>query len=500
MKILFIPVAEAGAENALHDCCRSVQPDLVYLYLPAGTGLAEPLYDALSVSYQVRVFERDALLPGVSEDVILSDLSSVLTEIRRSNPDAEIYLDTTAGTDAMQNAMIDLITATGLDLLPALSAETVQEVPPAEQPAPAQEESPAAGPETEPANDFHVDFTDPNVVIASDEIVEAPADAETAPEQPAEPSEAVEESAADAEEMTGAGDAPGAEPEAAGISQDEVDKLLNEQTEKVTASVTASVTKSLTAKLLSALIDAYDYTGALTLARSSADAPAPQFIALLEAVELRSRGRFMEAQQKCRACGQAALMPDASLAAEYYLILDLFLKRQDYTGFLRAVPPYLIELLIAAIRTKFSMDVTQYMIFGSRKWDHSKLMIGQMTGKFKESYTYHQKPKPGNLGVYVTTANLSNLIENLVVPRRDAQMMLDTLKLRLDIEEKTRTLASFTLRGATAEEIRAAGTHTPDELLQMILNYARNYTDIALSDEYLRAYDTAGDALKSMLN
>ena len=168
--------------------------------------------------------------------------------------------------------------------------------------------------------------------------------------------------------------------------------------------------------------------------------------------------------------------------------------------FLRSAPPFLIELLIAAIRTKYSMDITQYMIYGSRKWDHSKLMVGQMTGKFKESYTYHQKPKPGNLGVYVSTANLSNLIENLSVPRRDSQMMLDTLKLRLDIEEKTRSLSSFSMRGVTAQVIQTATTHTPEDLLQMMLNYARNYTDISLSDEYLQSYRTIGEKLKAMLS
>ena len=480
MKILFSPVADAGAEAALHACCRNVQPELVYLYLPAGTGLAEPLYDALSSEYSVRVFERNAIAQNPAEDVLLADMSSVLTEIRRSNPEAEIYLDTTAGTEEMQNAMIDLITATGLNLLPALSAEAgLSGEAPADTPFDAPSDAPA----------------DADIPMNTD--AEAPADA---PEEAAGMPENPEEPDAPAVVLPEEGEPPAAEPEAANaVSAADVEKLLAEQTETVTASVTASVTKALTAQQLSALIDAYDYSGALNLARSAGDAVPPQLSALLEAVVQRSRGRFMEAQQACRACGQAALMPDASLTAEYCLTLSLYLKRQDYTGFLRALPPVLIELLIAAIRTKFSMDITQYMIFGSRKWDHSKLVMGQMAGKFKESYTYHQKPKPGNLGVFVTTANLSNLIENLVVPRKDAQMMLDTLKLRLDIEEKTRALASFTLRGATAQDIQAACGHTPEELLQMILNYARNYTDISLSDEYLRSYQTINEALKAML-
>lgn len=443
MRILFSPVADADAAAALQLCCQTVQPELVILYRIAGAAPAEQLQTALSGFGEVRVTERPAVSAATSSDELLADFSSLLTELRRANPDAEIYLDTIAGTDAMQEVMIDLITATNLELLPAISA------------APVQQDAPAAAPEQ-------------------------PAEASA----PAEPAENPAELAAEGETP----DAVPAEPAAPAV---DVDALLAEQTAKVTA--------ALTAKQLCTLIDAYDYTGALTLARSADAAVPPQFAELLEAVILRSSGRFMEAQQKFRACGQTALMPNAAMNSEYFLLLGLYLKRKDYTGFLRAAPPYLIELLIAAIRTKFQMDITQYMSFGSRKWDHSKLMLGQMTGKFKESYTYHQKPKPGNLGVYVTTANLSNLLENLVVPRRDAQLMLDTLKLRLDIEEKTRGLASFTLRGVTAQEIHAASTHTPEELLQMILNYARNYTDISLTDEYLRSYESAGAVLKAML-
>ena len=440
MRILFTPfdAKDANAELALMQCCQTVTPERICLYCPDDDSApSDQLVLSLSASYEVQIIGSPMISVSSEADDTLAALSAVLTELRRNNPDAEIYIDTLAGSDTVQNAMIDLITATDLDLVPALSAK------PSDAGIPSETEL-----EAEPEEIG----TDSNgLTISSD----AESDAN---EKPAVDSEA----------------------------------LLKEQATKLT--------RDLTVKQISALIDAYDYAGALALARGSESELPVYFTDLLDAVILRSQGRLMEAQQKCRDCGQASLLPEASLTAEYYLLMDLYLKQRRYMDFLRSAPPFLIELLIAAIRTKYSMDITQYMIYGSRKWDHSKLMVGQMTGKFKESYTYHQKPKPGNLGVYVSTANLSNLIENLSVPRRDSQMMLDTLKLRLDIEEKTRSLSSFSMRGVTAQDIQTATTHTPEDLLQMMLNYARNYTDISLSDEYLQSYRTIGEKLKAMLS
>lgn len=253
--------------------------------------------------------------------------------------------------------------------------------------------------------------------------------------------------------------------------------------------------KSMIAKL----IDEYDYRAARSIAALAGDLLPESFDTLLHAAALRAGGRYLEAQQLFRSCAQGPLMPTVQANAEYYLRLEIFLKQKRFTDMLRAIPAYLVEVLIAAIRKKLGTDVTQYFNPGSKRWDENKLVISQMTGKFSESFKYHTKPKTVKVGGDVTTAHLSNFIENMSVPTKDSQFVMDTLRLRQDTEEKLRILANQTLIGVTAYDIQKNALTTPEDILAKIRTYVNQYTDIQLTDEYLASYDRVNAALKSYL-
>ncbi len=251
--------------------------------------------------------------------------------------------------------------------------------------------------------------------------------------------------------------------------------------------------------MLSEMIASYDYHGALLLSKKLGDA-IPEIVPfLLEAADMRSDGRFADANQMFRRCGLEGIMTGQQSIVEYYLLLELYIKQERYTDYLRAVKPFLLEIMIAAIRKEFNMDITRYMIYGSRRWDENKLVLEQMTGKFNETFTYHTKPKPCKAGGYVTTAHLSNLMENLSVQRQHATMILDTLKLRLNEEERVKTLAFYNLQGVTAQDIEKVCACRPEDLLTMLLNYIRNYTDITVTDEMLHSYQQMNEMIESYL-
>ena len=251
--------------------------------------------------------------------------------------------------------------------------------------------------------------------------------------------------------------------------------------------------------MLSEMIASYDYHGALLLSKKLGDA-IPEIVPfLLEAADMRSDGRFADANQMFRRCGLEGIMTGQQSIVEYYLLLELYIKQERYTDYLRAVKPFLLEIMIAAIRKEFNMDITRYMIYGSRRWDENKLVLEQMTGKFNETFTYHTKPKPCKAGGYVTTAHLSNLMENLSVQRQHATMILDTLKLRLNEEERVKTLAFYNLQGVTAQDIEKVCACRPEDLLTMLLNYIRNYTDITFTDEMLHSYQQMNEMIESYL-
>ena len=256
--------------------------------------------------------------------------------------------------------------------------------------------------------------------------------------------------------------------------------------------------RNMLREILFSLLDQYEYTAALQICKTNPELIPQQFTDLLTVTALRSQGQFAAALQQNTACNTGSKAAFGTHLAEYYLLLDLAVKKKQYSAFLHSVTPLVIELMILALQKLFQMDVTQYMIYASRKWDENKLVLAQLTGKFSESYTYHTKPKPCKVGGFVTTVHLSNLMENLSVPKRDGNLILDNLKLRQDTEIKMQTLAKHTLRGVTAEDIQKACTRTPEELLQMVCNYARNYTDLALDDAYVNTYQTLNNELKAM--
>lgn len=296
-------------------------------------------------------------------------------------------------------------------------------------------------------------------------------------------SAATEDAAAGAAEVP-ASDAESAEPETAQPDPETIKKDAVNKFGKA---------------MLSEMIASYDYHGALLLSKKLGDA-IPEIVPfLLEAADMRSDGRFADANQMFRRCGLEGIMTGQQSIVEYYLLLELYIKQERYTDYLRAVKPFLLEIMIAAIRKEFNMDITRYMIYGSRRWDENKLVLEQMTGKFNETFTYHTKPKPCKAGGYVTTAHLSNLMENLSVQRQHATMILDTLKLRLNEEERVKTLAFYNLQGVTAQDIEKVCACRPEDLLTMLLNYIRNYTDITVTDEMLHSYQQMNEMIESYL-
>ena len=174
-------------------------------------------------------------------------------------------------------------------------------------------------------------------------------------------------------------------------------------------------------------------------------------------------------------------------------------QRDNCTQFFRAVPAILVDVFLAVIRKEFNADLTQYMIYGSRKWDENKLVMAQLTGKFNETYTYHTKPRPMKVGGFVTTAHLSNYMENFSDRKKHASMILETMKLRQYAEDKVKNVTTYSLSSTTGADMKKFNLLPPSELIVMLRDYIRSYTDINLSDEVLQSYDKMNAALKAAL-
>ena len=457
MKILFAPLGlqdtltesrdpdtgalTSGAESPLLARCRKEMPDRIVLYLPKETA---------ALQAQDRRYVQALALLGMELGTAFDVRAESRPEIGGDAPSQALTDDLAETLNTIRTDFPDAELIIHTDSAPAFFADAVQSALTADRSAaPAEDAAPVP---------------DNSDIIQID--METPAsETETPAENPA--------------------------PEDEDIGGNSIAEELWEN-------LTADAADAAIRNVLKTLIAQFEYRSALLIAKQSGSLP-DAFIRLLEAAALRGTIGVGAMQQAFRQCGAEALLGGGNQYTEYYLQLALYVRKKMYGEFVHAVSPILPEIIISAIRKQFGLDINKYCIYGSRKWDHNKLMLEQMTGKFKESYVYHTKPRPGNLGVYVTTANLSALIENISVPKKDGKIMLDTLKLRSEIEEKLRGFAYYSVQPFTPADLQKVNARSPEEMIVQIRDYIRNYTDIPLPDEALRSYDAINEKLIALM-
>ena len=276
---------------------------------------------------------------------------------------------------------------------------------------------------------------------------------------------------------------------------------------RVRVSANTNLLYEFNRKILMKLIDEYDYHAAKTVSLQMQDLLPKSFPALLEAAALRSDAKFREAQKQFRICFHEELMPDVNTVAEYFLLLDIYVKKERYTDFLRAMSPFVIELFAAALRRKCGFNYQDYTYPNEpMKWDTAALQRANLSGRFNQIAAYHRNDKKRHnaapplpkVDSYAASWQLANLIENLADPAKDKAFIMQTIKLR-GIEERMRNLAAHTMKGFSVKEFQKEILQTPQQLIAEMISYVRNYTDIPLTDAFLRSYQTMNEKLKSCL-
>jgi hypothetical protein len=118
-RILFSPVGSrdpfsGGDDGALVHIVRHYRPDVVVLYLSAemaNNEAKDQRYSraAQSLNPKVSVRKIESAVPDIHRsDVLIPEFRSILTELSSKYPQAELLLNTTSGTPAMQAALIAL--------------------------------------------------------------------------------------------------------------------------------------------------------------------------------------------------------------------------------------------------------------------------------------------------------------------------------------------------------------------------------------------------------
>ena len=270
---------------------------------------------------------------------------------------------------------------------------------------------------------------------------------------------------------------------------------------RVTVSKNHNLLYEFNKKILITLINTYDYRAAKMAANQMSGFLSTEFITLLEAAVLRSELKYEQASEIISKLGFNGLMDAPDQAAEYFLLLDIKIKKHQYTDYLRAMTPFILELFYQAVEMQYHLKLEDYTKKNNRfYWDKRKLKGSVLDGKFLQKEEYHLEVKPWPYKYTFPEGNmlswhLTNLIENL---SSDTNFIKKTIRIRR-IEEKLRNLAAHTMQSFTQDEIKNTIGYTPEEIHEQIFSYLTDYTAMPVESETRQQYDKINGQLKMLL-
>jgi len=255
-------------------------------------------------------------------------------------------------------------------------------------------------------------------------------------------------------------------------------------------------------KLLISLIDNYDYHAARLLSERLQVFLSVEFRELMNAVTLRYDLKSEDAKKVFDRCGHPELMKNVNIPAEYFMIVDLKVRKKEYLDFLRALTPLVVEVFYDMANKSLGVDLTKYTRYPENKffWNDRKLAGSAIEGKFDQQPKYHKRDVARPVGglypkSHVLSWHISNLSENLST---DETLVRRTIKIR-SFEENVRNIAAHTMTSFTKEQIKRETGWTPEEMVKELLDYIMAYTSIPADRSSLTVYDDINRKLTELL-
>lgn len=262
------------------------------------------------------------------------------------------------------------------------------------------------------------------------------------------------------------------------------DNVIND--DRTTASDNSRFFAQIKKKNIKQLIRSYDYVGAVSLADSIKDMLPPEILELIHAADSRFKLDFRKAKADFAKYGYKILEVETTgltEIAEYLLILDLKVRREEYVDFLRGITPLIADLFEMILRNSCGFKVDDYVKLSSnnvRKWDIQKLksntaVITALNNNFGGAF----RPEPvysGAMQIIIETLSADNQLVSVCSELRSA-------------EEKLRNIAAHEITGISEKTIKSKLGFSAADIVKKLftaLRYAGINTDKTFFDSYDR--------------
>lgn len=242
------------------------------------------------------------------------------------------------------------------------------------------------------------------------------------------------------------------------------------------------------------LIRSYDYVGAVALADSMTDMLSTEFVELVHAADQRFKLNFRKAKEIFAKYDYKVLEIEATMfaeLAEYMLILDLKVKREEYVDFLRGITPIIADLFELILKNSCGFNVDDYVRKnrkGVREWDIKKLsenssVIDALNRKYGE---FRSEP--------VYSSAMEVIIDAL---SSDSELALICKDLRT-AEEKLRNTAAHEITGVSDDKIKSKLGFSAADIVKNLFT-AMRYAGINVDKGFFKSYDRMNDIIVSKL-
>lgn len=269
----------------------------------------------------------------------------------------------------------------------------------------------------------------------------------------------------------------------------ELNESNSEEDNRCITSQTENLLAEFKKQSLIKLIRSYDYSAALELAE---DMNVPQkFIELLDAANNRLKLNYRKTTKVFEKYGfNICLCDDKELeaAAEYILLLQIKIKKQEYADFIRAITPVILELFVIYLKNKCDVNVWDYTD-KNKKWDMNKLNSDDNGVKI---LTHLNKFYNGRLKMCHVYSDAA--CELICQMSGDINAQKAANVLRDEVEKKIRNNAAHEIVSITEEKIQKDTGHSSEEIIKYLLDMLK-LCGMNISRKFSLAYDEMNDII-----
>ncbi len=241
-------------------------------------------------------------------------------------------------------------------------------------------------------------------------------------------------------------------------------------------------------EIIKKLVNSYDYVSAREVCGMLPESATAAYRPWLDLACARLRLDFVEMNRLDRELNSGCIPLKAKGKQEYFeyaLNLAVKQKKEEYTDFIRAITPLMVDLFALILKHECDIDITKYLT--DKKWDEEKLKRENAGVDACLNRAYRGNFRYGD----VYSVHLVQIIKKY---SKNEKLIALAAELR-KIEEKVRNPAAHEIVSMSEERIKKMTGGKDTEDIMGLLRNAFKYTGIGIRSEDWDSYERMNEKI-----